>query len=30
MKANDFDYMSLLLLEIVGLVLNIRDKGVKD
>jgi len=30
MKANDFDYMSLLLLEIVGFVLNIRDEGVKD
>ena len=30
MKAKDFDYMSLLLLEIVGLVLNIRDEGVKD
>jgi len=30
MKANDFDYMSLLLLEIVGFVQNIRDKEVKD
>ena len=30
MKANDIDYMSLFLLEIVGLGLNIPDERVKD
>jgi len=30
MKANDIDYMSLFLFEIVGLGLNIREEGVKD
>jgi len=30
MKANDIDYMSLFLFEIVGFGLNIREEGVKD